>query len=432
MKSFKKFVAESIEQEELDEAVMQGSKEHLKKLQGMLDKVKPGSVDHSQIRGAIESKFGKQHIPAKHRNVKPDMYEEVELDEASIEKLTRDRNTVSGPLADRRKETLRKKIKDARKAEEDKIRKNLGLDEKLKASDDMGDWVKDFQKSDAPQFKGKSQKKRQQMAVAAKLAAERNEEVELDEAETKYVIKHKKTKQVLNTHDDYATAKDEHEGLGADKKDYGVYKQTKKDAALRNRNTYREEVELDEKLATHIVRGDTYVGVPDRVVAQAKDKVKKMNPSTASDHQKAMNKVLSDMGWEMTAGGKYVREEIELEDYDPNAQMVKREVQKANANRKIAAARNKSLNVKRQTSPKPLNKEEVNESNDIKMVRLGQKMLDLAPKEKNDMISNAYSKLGDALTRYGTDFGPKNVKDLEKRTGLNQRIIMDLIKRAQQ
>lgn len=59
------------------------------------------------------------------------------------------------------------------------------LEEKLKASDDMGTWVKDFQDSDAPQFKGKSQKKRQQMAVAAKLSAERNEEVELDEAAPK-------------------------------------------------------------------------------------------------------------------------------------------------------------------------------------------------------------------------------------------------------
>ena len=73
------------------------------------------------------------------------------------------------------------------------------------------------------------------------------EEAELDEANTKYVIKHKKTKQVLNTHDDLETAKDEHEGLGADKKDYGVYKQTKKDASLRNRSTYREEADqLDE------------------------------------------------------------------------------------------------------------------------------------------------------------------------------------------
>jgi hypothetical protein len=66
------------------------------------------------------------------------------------------------------------------------------------------------------------------------------------------------------------------------------------------------------------------------------------------------------------------------------------------------------------------------------MVRIGQKMLELAPKEKNDMISNAYSKLGDALTRYGTPFGPKNVADLEKKTGMNQKIIMSLIKKVQQ
>jgi len=37
---------------------------------------------------------------------------------------------------------------------------------------DMGDVIKDFYKSDAPQFKGKSKKKRRQMAIAAKLATE--------------------------------------------------------------------------------------------------------------------------------------------------------------------------------------------------------------------------------------------------------------------
>ena len=40
----------------------------------------------------------------------------------------------------------------------------------LDKTDDMGDWIKDFQKSAAPQFKGKSQEKRRQMAIAAKLA----------------------------------------------------------------------------------------------------------------------------------------------------------------------------------------------------------------------------------------------------------------------
>jgi len=39
--------------------------------------------------------------------------------------------------------------------------------------DDMGDVIKDFYKSKAPQFKGKSKEKRREMAVAAKLTAER-------------------------------------------------------------------------------------------------------------------------------------------------------------------------------------------------------------------------------------------------------------------
>lgn len=44
----------------------------------------------------------------------------------------------------------------------------------------MGDVIKDFQDSDAPQFQGKSAEKRRQMAIAAKLEADRGvkEEVE--------------------------------------------------------------------------------------------------------------------------------------------------------------------------------------------------------------------------------------------------------------
>ncbi len=38
--------------------------------------------------------------------------------------------------------------------------------------DGMGTVIKDFYKSDAPQFKGKSKKKRREMAIAAKLSSE--------------------------------------------------------------------------------------------------------------------------------------------------------------------------------------------------------------------------------------------------------------------
>lgn len=44
-----------------------------------------------------------------------------------------------------------------------------GINEKLKPSDGAGAYVKDFKKSDAPQFKGKSDEKKQKMAVAAYL-----------------------------------------------------------------------------------------------------------------------------------------------------------------------------------------------------------------------------------------------------------------------
>jgi len=48
------------------------------------------------------------------------------------------------------------------------------VDEKLNLKKEkMGDVIKDFYKSDAPQFKGRSKEKRREMAIAAKLTAER-------------------------------------------------------------------------------------------------------------------------------------------------------------------------------------------------------------------------------------------------------------------
>jgi len=47
----------------------------------------------------------------------------------------------------------------------------------------MGDVIKDFQDSDAPQFQGKSAEKRRQMAIAAKLEADRGVKEEVEELE---------------------------------------------------------------------------------------------------------------------------------------------------------------------------------------------------------------------------------------------------------
>ncbi len=48
----------------------------------------------------------------------------------------------------------------------------------LKVSDGIGAWIKDFQKSDAPQFKGKNKEERRDMAIAAYLTAKRGPEKE--------------------------------------------------------------------------------------------------------------------------------------------------------------------------------------------------------------------------------------------------------------
>ena len=51
-----------------------------------------------------------------------------------------------------------------------KLKAKRGVDEKLTKKSDVGDFVDDFKKSDAKQFKGKSDKKKKEMAVAAYLA----------------------------------------------------------------------------------------------------------------------------------------------------------------------------------------------------------------------------------------------------------------------
>ncbi len=85
------------------------------------------------------------------------------------------------------KKFAKPKVDKALDTETKRIQKNRGLtqmnsyepegdlvDEKMNMKKaEMGDVIKDFYKSDAPQFKGKSKEKRREMAIAAKLTAER-------------------------------------------------------------------------------------------------------------------------------------------------------------------------------------------------------------------------------------------------------------------
>lgn len=60
--------------------------------------------------------------------------------------------------------------------EDDEEEMDESISEKLSVSDGMGTWIDDFKKSDAPQFKDKSDKERRDMAIAAYLSAKKDKQ----------------------------------------------------------------------------------------------------------------------------------------------------------------------------------------------------------------------------------------------------------------
>lgn len=78
------------------------------------------------------------------------------------------------------------KLRAMKKEEVETVEEKMDL---AKAS--MGDVIKDFRKSDAPQFAGKSVEKRREMAIAAKLSADRGVREEVDPTHKKILNKAK-------------------------------------------------------------------------------------------------------------------------------------------------------------------------------------------------------------------------------------------------
>jgi len=128
---------------------------------------------------------------------------------------------------------------------------------------DIKDVIKDFQSSDAPQFKGKSDKKKKEMAIAAKLS---KEEFEIDESTKEYA---KSLEKIANDRTLKSLSKSERENL-------------KKIADL----LAKEEVELGEasKLPPHLAKffdkkGDLKPEVAARIAkGQEKLNIKDVTP----------------------------------------------------------------------------------------------------------------------------------------------------------
>lgn len=80
-----------------------------------------------------------------------------------------ERNKSNKPSSKTRARDAKGRFVSTKKELQEKIKEIL--DEKLKSSMGAGAYVEDFKKSKAPQFKGKSKKKKQEMAIAAFLSA---------------------------------------------------------------------------------------------------------------------------------------------------------------------------------------------------------------------------------------------------------------------
>jgi hypothetical protein len=146
------------------------------------DKMKMGGGDWSKDGSdtkTLKKRAAGRTMALKRRSGEVKMSEDAEqIDEISAEKkdayAQKAGKQLSGLFAKSNTADGARKYYNRKNAVRKIANEEVEIEEKLdmkKAS--MGTVVKDFQKSAAPQFQGKSQKKRQVMAIAAKLSAER-------------------------------------------------------------------------------------------------------------------------------------------------------------------------------------------------------------------------------------------------------------------
>ena len=133
----------------------------------MRKKGEKGAPTQDQIKRAQEDKEEQDADVKDKEGTQPKKYYKG-LDKKTKEKRDAHfKKKVSGPAPGDEDEDG-KPIKTKPSVHTKKLAKMYG--EKLDKNADAGDYVKDFRKSDAPQFKGKSDKKIQKMAIAAYLS----------------------------------------------------------------------------------------------------------------------------------------------------------------------------------------------------------------------------------------------------------------------
>ena len=167
----------------------------------------------------------------------------------------------------------------------------------------MGDVIKDFYKSDAPQFKGRSKEKRREMAIAAKLTAERgpqNEaatEVAMSPAELALQKKKTMIDKMITMKRQQALGKTKTEEVEVDEKYQGMYQSPAP--------TYKRLMSGDEKARMS----------PGRRAMAKSDELEKSEPG--SKRAKAQKKASMQMARNFKSARATTEEVVREGDGDP-------------------------------------------------------------------------------------------------------------------
>ena len=182
----------------------------------------------------------------------------------------------------------------------------------LKVSDGMGAWIDDFKKSDAPQFKGKSDKERRDQAIAAYLSAKNEQVDESTDAYGKSLEKEKEKRLTSNDQDKLARLRRmmDREKTKVAREPKGEY--DRKVGSYLKKKYNKEDVEQVDELSQNTLR--QYHGKSALDIRKKKDQLNKGTLSTA-DHKKAQRRVtgINRAANKMEEFGEETTFEVEVE-----------------------------------------------------------------------------------------------------------------------
>ena len=182
----------------------------------------------------------------------------------------------------------------------------------LKVSDGMGAWIDDFKKSDAPQFKGKSDKERRDQAIAAYLSAKNEQVDESTDAYGKSLEREKAKRLTSNDQDKLARLRRmmDREKTKVAREPKGEY--DRKVGSYLKKKYNKEDVEQVDELSQNTLR--QYHGKSALDIRKKKDQLNKGTLSTA-DHKKAQRRVtgINRAANKMEEFGEETTFEVEVE-----------------------------------------------------------------------------------------------------------------------